>query len=36
VLNLNDVVQSVEQLLIRTLGEHIELIADLAADLPRC
>ena len=34
VLNLNDVVQSVEQLLIRTLGEHIELIADLTADLP--
>jgi signal transduction histidine kinase/CheY-like chemotaxis protein len=34
VLNLNDVVQSVEQLLIRTLGEHVELIADLAADLP--
>src|SRR5579863_10291053 len=34
VLNLNDVVGSVEQLLIRTLGEHIELIADLADDLP--
>jgi len=34
VLNLNDVVQSVEQLLIRTLGEHIELIADLTAGLP--
>ena len=34
VLNLNEVVWSVEQLLIRTLGEHIELIADLAADLP--
>ncbi len=34
VLNINDVVLSVEQLLIRTLGEHVELIADLAADLP--
>ena len=34
VLNLNDVVLSVEQLLIRTLGEHVELITDLAADLP--
>jgi len=34
VLNVNDVVLSVEQLLIRTLGEHVELIADLAADLP--
>jgi two-component system, cell cycle sensor histidine kinase and response regulator CckA len=33
VLNVNDVVQNVEQLLIRTLGEHIELIADLAEDL---
>ena len=33
VLNVNDVVQSVEQLLIRTLGEHIELITDLAEDL---
>ncbi|HXL20688.1 MAG TPA: ATP-binding protein, partial [Streptosporangiaceae bacterium] len=33
VLNINDVVQSVEQLLVRTLGEHIELITDLAADL---
>ena len=33
VLNLNDVVQNVEQLLIRTLGEHIELITDLAEDL---
>ena len=33
VLNLNDVVQKVEQLLIRTLGEHIELITDLAEDL---
>jgi len=33
VLNLNDVVLSIEQLLIRTLGEHIELITDLAADL---
>jgi two-component system, cell cycle sensor histidine kinase and response regulator CckA len=34
VLNLNDVVRSVEQLLIRTLGEHVELITDLASDLP--
>ncbi len=34
VLNVNDVVLNVEQLLIRTLGEHVELIADLAADLP--
>ena len=34
VLNVNDVVLSVEQLLIRSLGEHVELIADLAADLP--
>jgi signal transduction histidine kinase/CheY-like chemotaxis protein len=33
VLNINDVVDSVEQLLIRTLGEHIELITDLAEDL---
>jgi len=33
VLNINDVVQSVEQLLIRTLGEHVELITDLAEDL---
>jgi two-component system, cell cycle sensor histidine kinase and response regulator CckA len=33
VLNLNDVVQNVEQLLIRTLGEHVELITDLAEDL---
>jgi two-component system, cell cycle sensor histidine kinase and response regulator CckA len=33
VLNINDVVGSVEQLLIRTLGEHIELITDLAGDL---
>ena len=33
VLNLNDVVQSVEQLLIRTLGEHVELVTDLASDL---
>ena len=34
VLDINDVVLSVEQLLIRTLGEHVELIADLAVDLP--
>jgi two-component system cell cycle sensor histidine kinase/response regulator CckA len=33
VLNVNEVVQNVEQLLIRTLGEHIELITDLAEDL---
>jgi two-component system cell cycle sensor histidine kinase/response regulator CckA len=33
-LNLNDVVRGIEQLLIRTLGEHIELITDLAACLP--
>jgi hypothetical protein len=33
VLDLNEVVTSVEQLLIRTLGEHIELITDLADDL---
>jgi len=30
VLNINEVVESVEQLLIRTLGEHIELVTDLA------
>jgi two-component system, cell cycle sensor histidine kinase and response regulator CckA len=34
VLNLNDVVLSIEQLLIRTLGEHVELITDLAGALP--
>jgi PAS domain S-box-containing protein len=34
VLDLNDVVGSVERLLIRTLGEHIELITDLAEGLP--
>ena len=33
VLDLNEVIASVEQLLHRTLGEHIELAADLAADL---
>ena len=33
-LNLNDTVIGVEQLLLRTLGEHVELIADLASDLP--
>ena len=33
VLDLNEVVTSVEQLLIRTLGEHVELISDLAEDL---
>ena len=35
VLDINDVVLSVEQLLVRTLGEHVELITDLAAGLPR-
>ena len=34
VLNLNEVVLSIEQLMIRTLGEHVELITDLAAALP--
>jgi hypothetical protein len=34
VLDLNEVVLSIEQLLIRTLGEHVELITDLAAALP--
>ncbi len=34
VLNVNDVVESVEQLLLRTLGEHIELVTDLAEGLP--
>jgi len=33
VLNIKDVVESVEQLLVRTLGEHVELITDLAGDL---
>jgi PAS domain S-box-containing protein len=33
VLSINAVVERVEQLLIRTLGEHVELITDLAADL---
>jgi PAS domain S-box-containing protein len=32
-LSVNDVVESVEQLLVRTLGEHVELITDLAGDL---
>jgi PAS domain S-box-containing protein len=35
VLNLNDVVAGLEQLLVRTLGEHIELIIDLAPRLER-
>jgi signal transduction histidine kinase len=35
VLNINEVVLSVEQLLIRTLGEHVELITDLAPGLAR-
>ena len=33
-LNLTDIVTSVELLLLRTLGEHVELITDLASDLP--
>ena len=33
VLNLNEVVTAAEQLLSRTLGEHIELISELADDL---
>jgi two-component system, cell cycle sensor histidine kinase and response regulator CckA len=33
-LNLSDIVASVEVLLLRTLGEHVELITDLASDLP--
>ena len=33
VLNINGVVEGVEQLLVRTLGERIELITDLAQDL---
>ncbi len=33
VLNLNDVVRDVEQLLHRTLGEHVQLETSLAADL---
>ena len=33
VLNLNDIVTDIEQLLHRTLGEHIELDTDLAPDL---
>jgi hypothetical protein len=33
-LNLNDIVASVELLLRRTLGEHVQLIIDLASDLP--
>jgi PAS domain S-box-containing protein len=33
VINLNDVVSEVQQLLHRTLGEHIELVTSLAADL---
>ena len=32
-LNLNDVVTSVEQLLVRTLGEHVELDTDLGGEL---
>jgi PAS domain S-box-containing protein len=33
VVDLNEVVTSVEQLLTRTLGEHVELVSDLAEDL---
>jgi len=33
-LNLSDIVTSVELLLLRTLAEHVELITDLASDLP--
>ena len=33
-LNLSDIFASVEPLLLRTLGEHVELITDLASDLP--
>jgi PAS domain S-box-containing protein len=33
VLNLNQVIETVEQLLLRTLGEHVELSTDLAAGL---
>jgi CheY-like chemotaxis protein len=33
VLSVNDVIRDVERLLRRTLGEHIELITDLAGDL---
>jgi len=32
-LNLNEVVERVEELLVRTLGEHVELSTDLAAGL---
>ncbi len=34
-LSLNDVIEDVEQLLIHTLGEHVELSTDLAAGLGR-
>jgi PAS domain S-box-containing protein len=33
VLNLNQVIERVEQLLVRTLGEHVQLSADLASGL---
>jgi PAS domain S-box-containing protein len=33
VLNLNDTIADVEQLLVRTLGEHVELATELAAEL---
>ncbi len=32
-LNLNEMVTELEQLLVRTLGEHVELITDLADDI---
>jgi PAS domain S-box-containing protein len=34
-LSLNDVIEKVEQLLVRTLGEHVELSTDLTAGLGR-
>jgi PAS domain S-box-containing protein len=34
-LNLSDIVAGVELLMLRTLGERVELITDLASDLPR-
>ena len=33
-LNLNDTVTGLEQLLLRTLGEHVQLIIDMAENLP--
>jgi len=34
-MSLNDTVAAMKELLMRTLGEHIELIIDLAGDLPQ-